>query len=138
MLIWYDGSADARLAVEAAARLLASRPALVLAVTPVTVALGYSAFPTDAPYVDAAGDTAALTKAQEGAEHARRLGLRADAREHHASDVSRGVREVADQIDAAVIVIGSRRRTSLRKFAEEGLAHDLVERAGRPVLVVPR
>lgn len=49
-----------------------------------------------------------------------------------------GIVEVADEIDAAVIVIGSRRLSGARELLAGSLSHEVAEHAGRPVLIVPR
>jgi nucleotide-binding universal stress UspA family protein len=48
-----------------------------------------------------------------------------------------GVVEAADDIDAAVIVIGSRGLTGAQELLKGSLSHDVAEHAGRPVLIVP-
>ena len=49
----------------------------------------------------------------------------------------RGVVGVADEIGAAVIVLGSRGLTGVRELLEGSLSHEVAEHARRPVLVVP-
>jgi nucleotide-binding universal stress UspA family protein len=48
-----------------------------------------------------------------------------------------GIVDVADELYAAVIVIGSRGLSGLKEILEGSLSHQLAEHAGRPVLVVP-
>jgi nucleotide-binding universal stress UspA family protein len=45
--------------------------------------------------------------------------------------------DVADTIDAAVIVLGSRGLKGAREVFEGSVSHDVAEHAGRPVLIVP-
>jgi nucleotide-binding universal stress UspA family protein len=45
--------------------------------------------------------------------------------------------DVADEIDAAVIVTGSRGLRGGRELFEGSLSHEIVRYAGRPVLIVP-
>jgi nucleotide-binding universal stress UspA family protein len=48
-----------------------------------------------------------------------------------------GIVDVADDIDAAVIVIGSRGLKGIREQFEGSVSHEVAEHAGRPVLIVP-
>jgi nucleotide-binding universal stress UspA family protein len=48
-----------------------------------------------------------------------------------------GIVDVADEVDAAFIVTGSRGLTGARSVLEGSVSRDVAERAGRPVLVVP-
>jgi nucleotide-binding universal stress UspA family protein len=48
-----------------------------------------------------------------------------------------GIVDVADELDAAVIVIGSRGLSGLKEILDGSLSHQLAEHAGRPVLIVP-
>jgi nucleotide-binding universal stress UspA family protein len=49
----------------------------------------------------------------------------------------RGVVGVADELGAAVTVLGSRGLTGVRELAEGSLSHEVPEHARRPVLVAP-
>ena len=69
---------------------------------------------------------------------ARRAGFRAVPRATLAAPAWRGVVEVADDVDAEVIVIGSRRLRRLAEFVERSVWHEVAAHTGRPVLVVPR
>jgi nucleotide-binding universal stress UspA family protein len=44
--------------------------------------------------------------------------------------------DVADEIDAAVIVLGSRGHGAGRELFEGSVSHQVAEHAGRPVLIV--
>ncbi|HEY2938173.1 MAG TPA: universal stress protein [Gaiellaceae bacterium] len=48
-----------------------------------------------------------------------------------------GIIDVADEVDAAVIVIGSRGLRGVSELFEGSVSHDVAEHAGRPVLIVP-
>jgi nucleotide-binding universal stress UspA family protein len=48
-----------------------------------------------------------------------------------------GLVDVADEIDAAVIVTGSRGLRGVSELFEGSVSHDVAEHAGRPVLIVP-
>jgi nucleotide-binding universal stress UspA family protein len=140
ILICYDGSDGAERAIDAAAALLGSRRAIVLDVgAPVTPAESFAVTLPVAPeaaFMDLNADDA-LSRARVGAEHARRAGFEAEARGNVAAPAWENIVEVADEIDAAVIVIGSRGLTGAREVLEGSLSHEVAEHAGRPVLIVP-
>ena len=45
--------------------------------------------------------------------------------------------ELADEIGAAAIVLGSRGLTGARELLKGSFSHEVAEHAGRPVLIVP-
>jgi len=45
--------------------------------------------------------------------------------------------EVAEEIGAPVIVLGSRGLTGAQELLRGSFSHDVAEHAGRPVLIVP-
>jgi nucleotide-binding universal stress UspA family protein len=140
ILICYDGSPGAARAIEAAATLLGPRRAVVLDVAPpITPAESVAAV---SPMVPGAAfeevNTAdAGRQAARGAELARSSGFEAEARAALTAPTWQGVVDVADELDAAVIVIGSRGLSGLRETLEGSLSHQVAEHAGRPVLIVP-
>jgi nucleotide-binding universal stress UspA family protein len=75
--------------------------------------------------------------AARGAEIARAAGFEAEPRGELASSTWEGIVEVADELDVAVIVIGSRGLTGLKQIVDGSLSQQLAEHAGRPVLIVP-
>jgi nucleotide-binding universal stress UspA family protein len=75
--------------------------------------------------------------AGRGAEIARSGGFQAEPRGELAGCTWEGIVEVADELEAAVIVIGSRGLTGLKKMVGGSLSQQLAEHAGRPVLIVP-
>ena len=81
-------------------------------------------------------EAAALEQASAGAIHAREAGFTAEARAILAAPTWEGITQVADEIDAAVIVIGSRGFQGLREVVEGSVSHAVAEHAGRPVLIV--
>jgi nucleotide-binding universal stress UspA family protein len=139
ILICYDGSVDARRAIEAAAALLGPRGAVVLDVGPlVTQAESFAAITAvPAAAFEEASGAEALTIAGEGAEQARSAGFDAVARGVVAGPTWQAVVDVADELDAAVIVTGSRGLAGGRELLEGSLSHDIARHAGRPVLIVP-
>jgi len=140
ILICYDGSAEAERAVDTAAALLAPREAVVLEVEP-AIAFAESMAATVSPVpggaFEALNRAEALRLAEVGAERARRAGLRAEARGEVASTTWQGIVDVADELDAAAIVIGSRGLHGLPELASGSVSHDVATHARRPVLIVP-
>jgi nucleotide-binding universal stress UspA family protein len=140
ILICYDGSSEAERAIEAAAELFPGRRAVVLEVGPtMTFAEAYAATSSLVPggAFDELNTADARARAETGAEQARRVGLHAVPRAEIASTTWREIVDVAEEIDAAVIVIGSRGLDGIRELARGSVSHDVATHAGRPVLVVP-
>ena len=140
ILICYDGSDGAERAVDAAAALLAPRHAVVLTVAPtMTFAEGVAATSSVVPggAFEDLNRADALERAEVGAERARHAGLEAEARATISSSTWQGIVDVADEIDVAAIVIGSRGNRGLREFASGSVSHDVATHAGRPVVIVP-
>jgi nucleotide-binding universal stress UspA family protein len=132
IVIGYDGSQQARSAIGAARALLRVRAAVVLDAAPLRVSVGYSATPSAAPWVDAADPALAYARAETGVDLARATGFDAVARTHAAPTTSRALLEVAEEVDAGVIVVGARGVKGPRSVSREVADH-----ARRPVLVVP-
>ena len=137
ILICYDGSEQARKAIETAAALVRVREAVVLDAVPLRISVGYSEWPAEAPWVDEADAAVALQGAEMGAEVARRAGLDAFATTHAATSIPRAVRDIADEVDASVIVVGSRGLTGVREIVERSVSRAVATHAHRPVLIVP-
>src|SRR5262245_41535036 len=118
ILICYDGSEGSERAIDAAADLLGPGHAVVLDIgPPLTVA---ESFVVMAPVTPGAAfeelnEDDARQRARRGAEHARRAGFDAEARAELDSPTWQGIVAVADEIDAAVIVLGSRGRSGARE-----------------------
>lgn len=140
ILICYDGSNEAERAIDTAAALLEPRDAVVLTVAPsVTFAESMVATSSVVPggAFEELNTADALDRAEAGAAHARRAGLRAEPSVTLASTTWQGVVDVADELDVAAIVIGSRGLRGLRELAGGSLSHEVATHAGRPVLIVP-
>jgi len=140
ILICYDGSDDAERAVDTAAALLGPRDAVVLTVAPaMTFAESMAATSSVVPggAFEDLNEADARRRAEAGAALARRAGLHAEARATIASTTWQGIVDVADELDAAAIVIGSRGLAGLREFAQGSVSHDVATHARRPVLIVP-
>ena len=60
-----------------------------------------------------------------------------DIREARYGQVAQALSAAAEDLDADVIVLGSRGRSNIAAFALGGVAHKLLHIARRPVMVVP-
>jgi len=142
VLIAYDGSEIARHAIAEAAPLLAGRRVVVAYARRAdeSVAAHLEGHPTierveedREPELDDAHRIA-----REGARIAREAGLDAEARvvaiPEPAGDA---IIHAADQLDAAMIVMGSRGRRELKSLLLGSASHHVVHHAHRPVLVIP-
>jgi len=140
ILIAYDGSDDADRAIQVAFDLLGGGLAVVLDVGPVlTTAESFAAVSSVVPggaFEDLNLDDA-IARARPGAQHARKVGFDAEARAGLAAPTWQGIVDVADEIDAKVIVLGSRGLTGAKEVFEGSVSHEVAEHAERPVLIVP-
>jgi nucleotide-binding universal stress UspA family protein len=141
ILICYDGSDGAHRAIEVAARLLGTeRRAVVLDIGPEITAA--ESLATLSPVVPGAAfeelnTDDARQRAQVGTERAIKAGFTATPRAELAAPTWEGITDVADELDAAVIVVGSRGLHGAREAVDGSVSHDVATRAGRPVLIVP-
>jgi|SRR5947209_3590541 nucleotide-binding universal stress UspA family protein len=149
VVIAFDGSPAARQAVIAAGNLLAPRQALVvtvweegLAYAPTVTASDMgpmlpSIDPETAHEVDVSLHEQAERVASEGAQLASSVGLDAmPLATPDAGNVAETLVELADQRNAAAIVIGSRGLSGLRARLEGSASNGVVKRASCPVIVV--
>ena len=150
VLIAYDGSETARRAVHDAAQLFRSRQALVMTVWEPGLAYGVGAMPMDptslgpepvdpvaAREVDDASQAHADRVAEEGAELARSLGLRAEALSvADERKVSDAIVELARKRGVAAVVVGSRGLSGLRARLEGSTSNAVAKHASCPVLLV--
>jgi nucleotide-binding universal stress UspA family protein len=143
LLLCFDGSDDARRAIERAGALFAGRHALVVAVwQPVADLDGFAWTGAIASRVDvvefnraAAADGARV--ADEGVRIALAAGLRAEPVAVEArGSVWSTIVELADRHDAAAIVMGSRGLTGLRSMLLGSVSSAVVHHAHRPTLVI--
>ncbi|MFC9973661.1 universal stress protein [Spirillospora sp. NPDC127200] len=149
ILIAFDGSDDARTAIEYAARRLKPEPAVVLTVwepllTQVAWAplAGVGAMPAavDQQGEQWAEEDQAERIAEEGVRIAREAGLpEATARAERCSGaIWPAVVEVADEVDASLIVTGSRGLSKAKSVLLGSVSDRVLHHARRPVLIVPR
>jgi nucleotide-binding universal stress UspA family protein len=140
ILICYDGSPGAARAIEAAATLLGPRRAVVLDVAPpITPVESVATIGTLVPGAsfEQLNTADAAQVAARGAELARSWGFEAEARGTFGAPTWEEVVDVADELGASVVVIGSRGLRGMRETLEGSLSHQVAEHAGRPVLIVP-
>jgi nucleotide-binding universal stress UspA family protein len=139
ILICYDGSEEARHAMDPAFELLGPRRAIVLDVGPPLTgaeSMATMGMVPGAVFEELNADDA-LMRARAGADQAVRAGFAAEARGGIAAPTWEGIVDVADEIDAAVIVLGSRGLNGFQETFEGSVSHQVAEHAGRPVLIVP-
>ena len=144
LLIGYDGSENARYAIQRAGQLFPGQLAVVLHIwEPAELAaIRYGAIGMSATSVDGSPNTAvelaAEAIAREGAELARKAGLNATPQ------VARAVLptwemivRIADEVDASLVIVGSRGLRGLRSLMLGSVSHQVVHHAQQPVLLVP-
>ncbi len=146
ILICYDGSPDARTAIEHAGELLGGAPATVLTIwEPFAEVLahtpsGFGLTPGDIEFekIDANSKAYAESTAAEGAELARKAGLKAEPQiREQTSTVARAILDAAADGDARAIVVGSRGLTGVKSMLLGSVSHALLHHADRTVVVVP-
>jgi nucleotide-binding universal stress UspA family protein len=139
ILICYDGSESAEHSFGAAAGVLAGRKAIVADIGPVLT--GAESYAAVSPGINIAlleqeNLAGALERAEQGAELARRAGFDAEARAELSAPTWEGIVDLANEVDAAVIVIGSRGLKGVRERLEGSVSHQVAQNSGRPVLIV--
>jgi nucleotide-binding universal stress UspA family protein len=144
ILFCYDGSEGSRTAFAAVGGFIKPADAVVLVVwMPAEVQLSRAgsfivAIPNEGE-IDAEQAGAAQKIAEEGAESARRRGYNASARIAEATEsVARTIEDVAEEIDAGLIVCGQRGRGAMRSTLLGSVSHALAARTKRPVLIAPQ
>jgi nucleotide-binding universal stress UspA family protein len=136
----YDGSDEAARAIETAAPLLRPRRAVVLNIgPPLTNAESVAALSSVVPgnAFEDLNQSNAQEIANKGAEIARASGFEAEPRADIAAPTWQGIVDVAEELDAQAIVIGSRGLSGLKEVVEGSVSHQVAEHAGRPVLIMP-
>jgi nucleotide-binding universal stress UspA family protein len=148
-VVAYDGSDEARAAVKAAVALLAGRrlivvsvwePGLAQAMAPLRdpTGVGYPiSTPAEAAAIDEIQHDHAVGAAEEGAALARALGATAQPLSvADEADVAETLAAIADEHDAAALVVGSRGLGRVKSSLFGSTSRELLRRTGRPVLVV--
>lgn len=145
ILIAYDGSDDAKAAIEHAASLMPGQPALVVTVWEpyIHVVTRYPApgallAVNGSGEIDEASSAAADDKAEEGAALARSRGLEASSRAVAREDsIAETLLAEADRANAGAIVVGSRGLGGLGSLLLGSVSHALIQHADRTVVIVP-
>jgi nucleotide-binding universal stress UspA family protein len=144
VLFCYDGSDGSKSALLAAADLVTHpADAVVLAVwVPAVVRLVRAgSFMTAMPNegeMDEQEAASAKRIAEEGAADARERGYNASARIAQANlSIAETIGDVAQEIDAGLIVCGQRGRGAIRSALLGSVSHALSAHAKRPVLIAP-
>jgi nucleotide-binding universal stress UspA family protein len=146
ILICYDGSPDAKAAIEHGAKLLAGQPATVLTVwepfvevlTRAYAGFGAAAGMVDQEAIDAATRKHAEELAREGAQLARDAGFDAEARTvSQETTTAEAILAEADALSADAILMGSRGLTGIKSILLGSVSHRVVHHADRTVIVVP-
>lgn len=147
VLIAYDGTENARRAVRYAGRYLSAERAVLVTVWEPMVrqaarmsGLSGMMQPDWLPD-DETEDVAhveARAVAEEGLALAAECGLQAEARcIESGTTVWTTIVEIADELDADVIVTGTRGTTGLRSLIQSSTADHVLRHSHRPVLIVP-
>lgn len=144
ILIAYDGSPDADAAVDFAGRMFPGHEAVVLTVWERLATTTARASAGLVPVVDTSpAEEQAIQKAMEdlavrGTERARAAGLKVTPRcEPDALAVWATIVDVADELDAELIVTGTRGMGGVRSLLLGSTSDRVLHHARRPVLVVP-
>jgi nucleotide-binding universal stress UspA family protein len=144
ILLCYDGSPSAKRAIEVAQTTIGRNTAMVLHVwSPPQEFLAAAPFgdaPVDPPM--AAFERLARERAQEvvfeGHAVAQGIELMADSRvERSDGAIWRTILDVADELDAKLIVIGTRGLTAVQSNLLGSVSNAVVHHSHRPLLVVP-
>jgi len=144
ILFCFDGSDDSRVALSAAGSYLRPGKAVVLTVwetVALRVAMGGLAgglTVANEDDLDAREEEAARTAAEEGATAAREHGWDAEGRlARVTTSVWRTIVDVADELDAGLIVCGTRGLSGVKSLVLGSVSHAVLQHAHRPVLIVP-
>jgi nucleotide-binding universal stress UspA family protein len=144
VLIAYDGSDHSKGAIAEAGRELASgRRAVVLTVREPFEKIAFAGLggeivldPATLSAMQESAENEALAAAEDGARLADDAGFEAEARVEVAPSPWQGIVAIGDEIDAGVIVIGSRGRTGLPKVLLGSVASAVAQHSRRSVLIV--
>ncbi len=150
IVIAYDGSPDAQAAIDCAGRVMAGADATVLSIWEpfldsmersgaIGAGLGFvPGYLDDDGKIDAANEQLALRRATEGAERATAAGLTAEPRiARRQGTIAREILAVSDDVDADVVVVGTRGLGGIRSLLLGSVSQAVVHHAGRAVLIVP-
>jgi nucleotide-binding universal stress UspA family protein len=144
VLFCYDGSDGSKTALRAAAEVIKPADAVILVVwTPAEVQLARAgsllvAIPNEGE-IDEEEASRARELAEEGAAAARARGYNASARIAEATEsVAKTIDEIAEEIDAGLVVCGQRGRGAIGSALLGSVSHSLAAHTKRPVLIAPQ
>ena len=144
VLFCSDGSDGSRAALTAAVEWIKPADAVVLTVwTPAAVQLARAgsflvAIPNEGD-IDEQEAALAQQIAEHGAAAAQRRGYNASARVAQAHEsVARTIDEVAEEVDAGLVVCGQRGRGAVGSALLGSVSHALAAHTKRPVLIAPQ
>jgi nucleotide-binding universal stress UspA family protein len=144
VLFCYDGSDGSKTALAAAAELVKPADAVVLVVwMPAVLQLARSgsflvAVPNEGEMDDEEAATARRI-AEEGAARGRARGYNASAHIAQANEsVARTIDEIAQEIDAGLVVCGQRGRGAIGSALLGSVSHALAAHTKRPLLIAPQ
>jgi nucleotide-binding universal stress UspA family protein len=144
VLFCYDGSDGSRTALAAAVEVIKPADAVVLVVwMPAAVQLARAgSFVVAVPNEGEIDEEEAVTArqiAEEGAAGARRRGYDATARIAQANEsVAKTIDEIAEEIDAGLVVCGQRGRGLIGSALLGSVSHALATHTERPLLIAPQ
>ena len=143
ILIAYDGSDDAKAAIEHAARLFPGERVTVLTVWQRFVDTlarvgGGGALVVDYGEIDRESEAGARERASEGAALANQAGLDAEPRTGVVdTSIADAILSEAAALEASAVVCGSRGYTGLKSLMLGSVSHHVLQHADLPVVVVP-
>ncbi len=147
ILICYDGSPDARTAIEQGGQLLTGQRAMVLTVWQTFVEVlahtpsgfGLAAGVADnTEEIDTATRKNAEDHAREGVELAKKAGFDAEGQTvSQETSTAEAILSAAKELDAAAILMGSRGLTGLKSLLVGSVSHGVLQHADRAVIIVP-
>jgi nucleotide-binding universal stress UspA family protein len=146
ILICYDGSSDARTAIEHAGELLGGQPTTVLTIWETLAEVlahtpsgfGLASGDLDFEKIDSSSRASAQATAAEGADIAVKAGLVAEPQiREQTTTVASAILDAAADVHASLIVAGSRGLTGIKSLLLGSVSHALLHQTDRPVMVVP-
>ena len=146
IMLCYDGSEDARAAIEKAAELYPAQAVTVVTVWQPVMEVwaratpGFGMVPSipNSVEIDEATNRAAKETAAEGVALADKLGLKAEPLVvTQQTTPGRDLLKAAEDLDASVIVMGTRGLGRVKSLLLGSVSHELIQRADRSVTVVP-
>jgi nucleotide-binding universal stress UspA family protein len=143
ILIAYDGSDDAKAAIQQAGKLFKGESATVVTVwqrfidTMVRMGGGVGMI-VDYDQIDRSSQQSAVERAEEGAKLAASAGLASDAKALVVdTTIAAAIIGAGAEADADVVVLGSRGYTGVKSLMLGSVSSHVLHHADRPVLVVP-